>query len=82
MGMGSFFRRLFGGGEKQSSSKTISSGAGGGSGGLRCPQCNAALDRVRDRFGKAEHEPVMDFLGISQVRLRCPKCRGVMDVTG
>jgi hypothetical protein len=81
MALGRFFRRLFGGG-KQSEPKSSSPPPGGGASGLRCPRCNTALDRVRDQYGQAAQDPVVAMFGILQTRLRCPKCRAVMVVTG
>lgn len=51
-------------------------------GTIRCPKCNTKLDRERDRHGKAEHHEVMGVMGIPHVRIKCPKCGAVMDVTG
>ncbi|MFO0872118.1 MAG: hypothetical protein U0935_24590 [Pirellulales bacterium] len=48
---------------------------------LLCPNCNSALSVKRDRVGTGADAGMMAAFGIEQVRLRCPKCRSVMDVS-
>ena len=71
-----FFSRLFGGGSKETGS-----GKGSSKETLHCPNCNSALSVKRNRIGSGADAGMMGTFGVEQVRLQCPKCRGVMDVS-
>ena len=45
-----------------------------------CPACQAQLSE-EDQIGPGDNAAVMADLGVMQVKLRCPGCLTVLDVT-
>jgi len=46
----------------------------------KCPNCATLLSR-KDQIGAGEGASTMDMLGVKVVKIRCPKCKSVSDVT-
>ncbi len=51
-----------------------------GAGPVVCPVCQTRLSEV-DQLGAGDNAAVMAGLGVMQVKLRCPGCKTVLDVT-
>jgi uncharacterized protein with PIN domain len=47
---------------------------------LKCPTCNTSLSE-KDQIGAGDNAAVMANLGVMEVKIRCPGCRTVFDVT-
>lgn len=48
---------------------------------IKCPCCHVDVSVAKDRIGVAGEAAIMAAFGIQQVRLRCPRCRTIFDVT-